>query len=181
MTRGLRLIAVLIVVSSAQMLIAQTVSHPTLRPLPEISQRPLGNGPSYFVDPVRGNDAAAGSEAAPWRTINHALKQLSAGNTLVLRGGVYRENVYCAVAGKPDAPITIRAFPGERVIIDGSMAEFFDEPAKAWEPAPNGTAGEYRSVKAYKNIRDVLGWFGDSHIALQTYWHTMDQIGRAHV
>ena len=174
MNRFLRLIAALGLASAVSSLFAQSASHPTLRPLPDISQRPLGNGPKVFVDPIKGNDAAAGSEAAPWRTINHALKELSAGDTLVLRGGVYRENVYCAVAGKPDAPITIRAYPGERVIIDGSIAEFFDEPAKAWEPVPNGAAGEFRSVKAYKNIRDILGLFGDSHIALQTYWHTMD-------
>jgi Protein of unknown function (DUF1565) len=153
---------------------AKPLSHPTLRPLPEISQRPLATGPGFFVDPVQGKDDAAGHEKAPWRTINHALKQLKAGDTLYLRSGVYRENVYCAVAGKPDAPITIRAYPGERAILDGGLAEFFDAPAKAWEPFPTGAPDEYRSVKAYKNIRDVVGLFGDSHIALQTYWHTMD-------
>jgi hypothetical protein len=134
----------------------------------------LAKGPAFFVDPVRGKDTAPGSEKSPWRTVKHALKQLSPGDTLYLRGGIYRENVYCAVAGKRDAPITIRAYPGERVILDGGLAEFFDEPAKSWAPYPEGTAGEYRSVKAYKNIRDVVGLFGDSHIALQTYWHTMD-------
>ncbi len=153
---------------------AKNLSHPTLRPLPEISKRPLDKSPALFVDPLQGKDDAAGSEKAPWKTINYALKQLKAGDTLYLRGGVYRENVYCAIAGKKDAPITIRAFPGERVILDGSLAEFFDEPAKAWAPYPQGAEGEYRSVKAYKNIRDVVGLFGDSHIALQTYWHTMD-------
>lgn len=173
MNRSLWLVAMLMFVLT-QKLAAQSVSPPVVRPLPELTMRPLGNGPNLFVDPINGNDAAAGNEAAPWKTINHALKLLSAGDTLVLRGGMYRENVYCAVAGKPDAPITIRAYPGERVIIDGSFAEFFDEPAKAWELFPGGGTGEFRSVKAYKNIRDVLGWFGDSHIALQTYWHTMD-------
>jgi hypothetical protein len=102
------------------------------------------------------------------------MKQLKAGDTLLLRGGVYREQIYCAVAGKPDAPITIRAYPGERVMIDGGFAEFFDEPAKAWEPAPGGSSDEYRSIKTYKNIRDVVGLFGDSHVALQTYWHLAD-------
>ena len=152
----------------------KTTSHPTLRPLPEISSRTLAKGKSFFVDPVSGKDDASGSEKDPWRTINHSLKQLTAGDTLCLRGGIYREQVYCAVAGKPDAPITIRAYPGERVILDGGLAEFFDEPAKAWELFAQGGEGEYRSVKAYKNIRDIVGLFGDSHIGLQTYWHTMD-------
>src|SRR4051812_48242000 len=122
-------------------------SHPPLRPLPEISKRPIGKGPGFFVDPIRGRNDAAGSETAPWRTINQALKRLSAGDTLYLRGGVYREQVYCGVAGRPDAPITIRAYPGERAILDGGFAEFFDEPTKAWEPYPQGAPDEYRSVK----------------------------------
>jgi hypothetical protein len=152
----------------------KVLSHPPLRPLPEVAKRALGKTPGFFVDPIQGRDDAAGNDKAPWRTINQALKQLKPGDTLYLRGGIYREQVYCAIAGKPGAPITIRAYPGERVIIDGSLAEFFDAPAKAWEPYPTGAPDEYRSVKSYKNIRDVLGLFGDSHIALQTYWHTMD-------
>jgi hypothetical protein len=152
----------------------KNLSHPTLRPLPELSKRPLTKGRGLFVDPRQGKDDSDGSEKTPWRTINHALKQLSAGDALYLRGGIYRENVYCAVAGKRDSPITIRPYPGERAILDGGLAEFFDEPAKAWEPYAKGGADEYRSVKAYRNIRDVVGLFGDSHVALQTYWHTMD-------
>jgi hypothetical protein len=153
---------------------ARPLSHAPLRPLPPLAERPMGKGPARFVDPARGKDDGDGSEKAPWRTVNHALKQVGAGDTLYLRGGVYRENVYCAAAGKPDAPITVRAYPGERVVLDGGLAEFFDEPARAWEPYPQGAPGEYRSVKAYKNIRDVLGLFGDSHVALQTYWHVAD-------
>ena len=150
------------------------MSHPPLRALPEIANRALGAGPHYFVDPVHGDDSAAGKETAPWRTINYALKQVSAGDTVCLRAGIYREQVYCAVAGRPDAPITLRGYPGERAIIDGGFKEFFDEPANAWVPAEQGAPGEYRSANAFKNIRDVVGLFGDSHIGLQTYWHISD-------
>ena len=103
------LMASLSLVFGETRVVAQSASHSTLRALPELTQRPLGNGPNFFVDPVKGNDSAAGTEGGPWRAINHALKHLSAGETLCLRGGVYRENFYCAIAGKPDAPITIRA------------------------------------------------------------------------
>lgn len=153
---------------------AIVLSHPPVRPLPALSRRPLAGGPGVFVDPSNGKDDAPGTEQAPWRSVRHALGQLRAGDTLYLRGGVYRDPIYCAVAGTPEAPITIRAYPGERVILDGGLAEFFDQPANAWEPYPAGALGEFRSVKAYKNIRDVLGLFGDSHVALQTYWHAMD-------
>lgn len=178
MCRKLFFLVAGIVLGTAPNAIAQNsegpVSHRPLRPLPALAKRPLAKGPAFFVDCVQGKDDSAGDEETPWRTINHALKRLRAGDTLCLRGGIYREQVYCAVAGKQDAPITIRAYPGERVILDGGLSEFFDAPAKAWEPYPQGAPDEYRSVKAYKNIRDVLGLFGDSHIALQTYWHTMD-------
>lgn len=150
------------------------VSYPAIRELPQRASRPLEKGPTRFVDAARGNDNDDGSEKSPWQTIAHALKQLSPGDTLCLRDGVYHENVYCAVTGRPDAPITIRSYPGEQAIIDGGLAEFYDSPATAWEPFPAGGEGEYRSTKAYKNIRDVVGLFGDSHIGLQTYWHAKD-------
>src|SRR5947199_10704453 len=110
MKRCLCLMGALILAGPAQSLNAQpaggkVLSHPPLRPLPEISKRPLGKGPAFFIDPVQGKDDAAGSEKSPWRTFKHAFKQLNAGDTLYLRGGVYRENIYCAVAGKPVAPI----------------------------------------------------------------------------
>lgn len=149
-------------------------SHPPLRPLPELTKRPLEAGRHVFVNASKGNNDAEGSEAAPWRTLNHAFLKVAPGDTICLRGGVYREQVYCAVSGQPDAPITVRSYPGERVILDGGLAEFAEDPAHAWEPYPQGAPGEYRSVKTYKNIRDVVGLFADSHIGLTTYWHAMD-------
>jgi hypothetical protein len=153
---------------------ARFASHPPLRPLPPPSERPLAGGPAIFVDPARGKDDGDGSEKSPWRTVNHALRRLSPGDTLYLRGGVYHENVYCAAAGRKDAPITLRSYPGERAVLDGGLPEFRDDPAHAWEPYPQGGPGEYRSARPYKNIRDVVGLFGDSNIGLQTYWHPAD-------
>jgi hypothetical protein len=126
------------------------------------------------VDATRGDDKNAGTEAAPWRTIGHALPKLQAGDTLYLRGGVFHENVYCAVAGLKDAPITIRSYPGEQAVLDGGLREFLEAPADAWVPEPKGGPGEFRSARPHKNIRDVIGLFGDSLIGLQTYWHAAD-------
>jgi hypothetical protein len=148
-------------------------SHPPIRPLQTASSRPLAKGPAHFVDAQRGDDASDGTESKPWRTINHALKRITAGQTLYLRGGTYFENIYCAVAGKPDAPITIRSYPGELATIDGGLREFAEHPDTAWS-AVDAATGEYRSTKAYPNIRDVIGLFGDSNVGLQTYWHPED-------
>ena len=149
-------------------------SHVPLRPLPPLVARPLTAGPTFYVDAVKGRDDAAGTNEAPWRTVNVAFTRLSPGDTLVLRGGTYFERLYCAVAGTAEQPITIRAAPGERVIIDGGLPEFQTDAAKAWEPAAGGAPGEYVSTAVYKNIRDVVGLFGDSHIGLQTYWDPRD-------
>lgn len=153
------------------------VSHPPLRPVPPLASRPKADGPGRYVDPARGDDANHdGSEPRPWRTINHALSQLGPGDTLYLRGGIYHEQVYCAVAGTAEQPITIRSYPDERAIIQGGLPEFFHEPENAWEPctAPDAGPQEYRSTKPYRNVRDVLGLFGDSMIGLQTYWYAED-------
>src|SRR5205823_4820091 len=72
----------------------KVLSHPALRPLPEVAKRPLAKGPGFFLDPIKGKDSAAGTEKAPWRTFKRAFTQLSAGDTLNLRGGVYREPAY---------------------------------------------------------------------------------------
>jgi len=148
-------------------------SHPPQRPLPKPSGRPMGQGRALFADPAKGHDANDGSKDMPWRTINHALALLAPGDTLYLRGGSYFENVYCAIAGTKDKPITIRSYPGEVATIDGGIPEFQTGPARAWEVVDEGL-GEYRSVKAYKNLRDVIGRFGDSNVGLQTYWYAMD-------
>jgi hypothetical protein len=105
--------------------------------------------------------------------------QLRPGDTLYLRSGVYYENVYCAVAGTKEALITLRSYPGELAVLDGGLREFAEQPAKAWVPYPDGGKGEYRSARAYRNIRDVVGLFGDSLIGLQTYWHAMDLLETA--
>jgi len=156
-------------------------SHPPLRPLPEPADRPLPKGPTFFVDPVKGSDENDGTEQHAWKSIAHALKQISAGDTLCLRGGRYYEWVHCAVRGAADKTITIRGYPGEVAIIDGSFREFYEKPQEAWEPHPEGAAGEFRSRRTYKNLRNVHGRFGDSMVGLQVYYYIDDLRGERYV
>jgi hypothetical protein len=155
---------------------ARFASHPPMRPLPVASQRPLATaGPSRFVDPHRGSDDQDGTAARPWKSLGHAAEQLRPGDTLYLRGGTYYEHVALTVASTAEKPITIRAYPGELAILDGGLREFFESPAQAWEPCPDGVPGEYRSVKTYPDLggaegqTNVLGNFGDSMVPLHGY------------
>jgi hypothetical protein len=168
------LLMIMLVVSVPGRADVKIVSHPPLHPLANPAGRPMEKGPGYFVDALRGNDSNPGTEQSPWKTVNHAMPLLKAGDTLYLREGVFHENVYCSVVGKEDAPITIRSYPGELVVVDGGIPEFLDAPDKAWVPFAEGAPGEYRSARRYRNIRDVVGLFGDSNIGLVTYWHAMD-------
>lgn len=112
----------------------------------EVSAVPGGDR-HFFVSPD-GNDGNEGTLAAPWASVNIAVSRLGPGDTLYLRGGRYFEQVRISgLNGRPDAPITIRSFPGERAILDASNPAFVMDAATAWEPAvgPNAHPDEYQS------------------------------------
>lgn len=167
------LICVSTVVGSGGRLASAAEPNGRIAWVPPPSQRPLGSGPTRFVDSARGDDAADGSLAKPWKTVMHGLSQIGPGETLCLRGGAYYERVRIAAVGRADAPVTIRGYPGETAIIDGGLAEFFVDPAQAWEPVA-GTTDEFRSARRYRNLRYVHGSFGDTMIGLHTYYHALD-------
>lgn len=82
---------------------------------------------TFYVSPTGVNAAGTpGTLAAPWKTITYAVSRcapsLTAGNavTLLVRGGVYQEEVRISVGGTgPDARFTVKGFGGETVRIDG--------------------------------------------------------------
>lgn len=161
---------------------AEFASHAPVRPLPQASSRPLAAGPAKFVDGTKGNDENNGTKERPWKTVQHAVGKLQAGDTLYLRAGLYHEHVTATLVGTAEKPITIRAYPGELVTLDGGIPEFQQAPATAWEPCPDGVPGEFRSVKTYPGIETtkgelqvtLLGNFVDSLLPLQGYWHHPD-------
>ncbi|MEK7603358.1 MAG: right-handed parallel beta-helix repeat-containing protein [Patescibacteria group bacterium] len=70
-----------------------------------------------FVSP-NGNDTAAGNETAPFKTVTKAVASVTAGGTVVLRGGIH--NSEPASVPKISKQITIQAYPGEKPWIDGA-------------------------------------------------------------
>src|SRR5260221_3804610 len=91
-------------------------SHPPMRPLPVASQRAAATGPRLYVSPA-GDDKADGTQSRPWKTVQHAVRQLKPGDTLYLRGGVYYEHVTVTARGTAERPIVIRAYPNELAVI----------------------------------------------------------------
>ena len=90
-----------------------------------------GNGwASEWYAATNGTAAAEGSRSSPW-DIESALagrQRIAPGDTLWLRGGVYKrpfENLGMGwpvrLAGRRGAPIHVRPSPGEPVTIDGGL------------------------------------------------------------
>jgi hypothetical protein len=129
-------------------------SHPPMRTLPVASRTVLAAGPKLFVDAARGDDTHSGNAQAPWKTLTHALRHLKPGDTLYLRGGTYYEKVSLSRSGAAEAPITVSAYPGELVVIDGGLREFLDDPSNSWQPFSDGAAGEFVSTKTYLQAND---------------------------
>jgi hypothetical protein len=54
------------------------------------------------------------------RTIDEAVSQLAAGDTIIIHGGLYREQITVEQSGTAEKPITIQAGPGELVVVTGA-------------------------------------------------------------
>ena len=59
----------------------------------------------------------AKSGTANYRTIQEAINAARAGDTILVRAGVYNEPVFFNATGQPNAPITLKAYAGERPVI----------------------------------------------------------------
>jgi len=93
----------------------------------------VGTAGNWYVAP-NGSSSNPGTIEAPW-DIESALvntTDVQSGDTIWIKGGTYyypnqtpganRTGTYLLdLRGTPEAPITIRAYPGERVTIDGGL------------------------------------------------------------
>jgi hypothetical protein len=77
-----------------------------------------GMGRTYVVS-SGGNDGAAGTIAAPWRTLAKANATLTAGDTVLVRAGTYADRIAPSRSGASGSPIVYRAYPGELAVVSG--------------------------------------------------------------
>ncbi|MBN8850547.1 MAG: right-handed parallel beta-helix repeat-containing protein [Sphingobacteriales bacterium] len=83
---------------------------------------PNGGAPAvhvYYVS-AKGNDGNTGSVDKPLRSIGKALGLVIPGDTVVVRGGTYYEQIDFPTGGMMGRNVTLKAYPGERPVIDGS-------------------------------------------------------------
>jgi hypothetical protein len=68
---------------------------------------PLDEGASVWVAPD-GSDDAAGTPAAPLRTVQAAIERAAPGTTIEISAGTYAEPLMTVAPGAPGSPITLR-------------------------------------------------------------------------
>jgi hypothetical protein len=79
----------------------------------------------YHVSPS-GSDSAAGTLAAPFRTIQRAANVAVPGDTVFIHAGTYRETITPAASGTAAAPIVYRNFNDDLVVVSGA------DPVSGW-------------------------------------------------
>ena len=80
----------------------------------------VASAADVFVSPA-GDDGHLGTLARPFRTIQRGVSSLQPGDTCFVRGGRYREPVILDRSGLPGKPLRISAYPGETVVLDGTV------------------------------------------------------------
>ena len=104
----------------------------------------------YFVDPrhpAAEDEPAWGYPAVPLATLSRACAIVKPGETIVLRGGCYRE----VLAPKNDG-VTIRAMKGEKVMISGA------DLIEGWKRQVDGNWSVPLAAEPKKLLRDGRLW-----------------------
>jgi parallel beta-helix repeat protein len=84
----------------------------------------VAEGATYYVA-TTGNNANAGAETTPFQTLNKGVSVLKPGDTLYVRQGTYVEKLFDSIPAGTSwtQPVTVAAYPGEKVTIQPNAAE----------------------------------------------------------
>jgi hypothetical protein len=119
--------------------------------LAAVFQAPATAATTLYVAPG-GNDANAGTLAAPLATIQKAISLITAGGTIAVRGGTYplASNIQITRSGTSGAPLTLTAYNSERVIIDGENLGY--TPGAVGSTIPAAQRGAIHMEASYWRI-----------------------------
>lgn len=98
---------------------------------------------TWYVD---GSVQASGdgkTEATAFKTIQEAANKMTAGDTCIIAGGIYRETIKPQSSGTEDAPMTFKAKEGEKVVVSGA------DVVTGWQKLDEETSFEGASEHVY--------------------------------
>jgi hypothetical protein len=104
----------------------------------------------YYVDPrhpAASDDPAWGYPGVPLASLAKAMEMAQAGETVVLRAGIYRETLTPKTDG-----ITVRAMKGEKATISGA------DPIEDWKREADGSWSAPLAAEPKKLLRDGQPW-----------------------
>jgi hypothetical protein len=122
----------------------------------QVLEAGLGDSRTYYVA-TGGSDENAGSEAEPLRTIQQAASLARAGDTILVRGGVYSEPVVLRFSGREGKPIVLKNYPGERPVI---------QPGQRGEQPP----GHGVLLQAEEGYQKPIGWITIEGLEIRYGW-----------
>jgi hypothetical protein len=94
---------------------------------------------------TNGSDENSGSKVKPFRTISKAASAARAGDTILVRGGVYPEHVVMRFSGQEGKPIVLKNYPGEKPVI---------QPGERGKQPP----GHGLLLQAEEGYQNTIGW-----------------------
>jgi len=138
---------------------------------------------TYYVAPSSsgGDNGNMGSLAAPFETLAYAIEQLSAGDTLYIREGTYRETITIDEDGTSSSLITIQNYNNEDVTIDGTTNisgtwSTFDDLSGAFQLTYSGDITQlFVDDEPMVNARWPNAQFYDDSIFSHSTWAEGDE------
>lgn len=126
----------------------------------------------YYVSPD-GSDGNAGTINKPFRNINTALNKTIPGDTVFVRNGTYSEKITFPKSGRLDKYITLKAYAGERPVIDGTGLSVVGKEAlvtlrnNSYIIFEGFDVCNYKSTTPWVNVNGILVDQGSKNIQLK--------------
>ena len=123
-------------------------------------------GKQYHVA-INGNDNADGSKEHPFKSIQHAVDLAIAGDTILIKAGIYKERIEFGKSGIAGKEISIKGDSQGKVIVDGTGISW---GTGSWGGLIDITERAYITISNIHLMHSTAaGFFIDSsqHISLQ--------------
>ncbi|MGC0398533.1 hypothetical protein RKD27_001177 [Streptomyces sp. SAI-126] len=111
--------------------------------------------PTTLIVATNGNDSAPGTLAQPLRSVQRAVDLARPGDTIAVRGGTYAltDNITITTSGTASQPISLGAYQGEQVVVDGEQLAASHTPVGG--SIPRAERGAIHQEASYWRISDL--------------------------